>query len=75
MVSELDFVLTCLATPIGLTDEMVEEIKANDEFSEVLRLHNYVQKIKGKQELVGQQATELRTMFDSLIKRTALTTN
>lgn len=54
---------------------MVEEIKANDEFSEVLRLHNYVQKIKGKQELVGQQATELRTMFDSLIKRTALTTN
>ena len=27
---------------------MVEEIKQNQEFSEVLRLHNYVQSIKKK---------------------------
>ena len=46
---------------------MVEEITENPEFSEVLRLHNYVQKIKKKHSEVHQQATELRTMFDVLI--------
>ena len=46
---------------------MVEEIKENTEFSEVYRLHNYVQKIKKKHMEVRQQATELRTMFDQLI--------
>ena len=55
---------------IGLTEEMVEEITDNQEFSEVLRLHNYVQKIKKKHSEVHQQATELRTMFDALIQRT-----
>ena len=49
---------------------MVDEITANPEFSEVLRLHNYVQKIKKKHGEVHQQATELRTMFDVLIQRT-----
>lgn len=33
---------------IGLSEEMVEEIKQNEEFSDVLRLHNYVQTIKKK---------------------------
>ena len=54
---------------IGLTEEMVEEITVNPEFSEVLRLHNYVQKIKQKHTEVHQQATELRTMFDCLIQQ------
>jgi len=67
--------LTYLIDNTGLTEDMVEEISANPEFSEVLRLHKYVQKIKGKHLLVHQQATELRTMFDSLIQRTANTTN
>ena len=55
---------------IGLSEEMVAEITDNPEFSEVLRLHNYVQKIKKKHHEVHQQATELRTMFDALITRT-----
>ena len=55
---------------IGLTEDMVTEITDNQEFSEVLRLHNYVQKIKKKHHEVHQQATELRTMFDALIQRT-----
>ena len=50
---------------------MVEEIKENPEFSEVYRLHNYVQSIKKKHNEVRQQATELRTMFDALLQRTA----
>ena len=58
------------AQNIGLTEEMVEEIKENPEFSEVYRLHNYVQKIKKKHMEVRQQAQELRTMFDMLIQRT-----
>ena len=33
---------------------MVDEITANPEFSEVLRLHNYVQKIKKKHGEVHQ---------------------
>ena len=31
---------------VGLTDEQIQEVSENPEFSEVLRLHNYVQKIK-----------------------------
>ena len=54
---------------------MVEEIKQKEEFSEVLRLHNYVQKIKKKHQEVHQQATELRTMFDVLIQRTNIGSN
>ena len=50
---------------------MVEEIKQNEEFSDVLRLHNYVQTIKKKHSEVRQQAQELRTMFDALLQRTA----
>eukprot|EP00353_Schmidingerella_taraikaensis_P012190 CAMPEP_0185567638 /NCGR_PEP_ID=MMETSP0434-20130131/839_1 /TAXON_ID=626734 ORGANISM="Favella taraikaensis, Strain Fe Narragansett Bay" /NCGR_SAMPLE_ID=MMETSP0434 /ASSEMBLY_ACC=CAM_ASM_000379 /LENGTH=68 /DNA_ID=CAMNT_0028181905 /DNA_START=25 /DNA_END=231 /DNA_ORIENTATION=+ len=41
---------------IGLTPDMVEEIKENPEFSEVYRLHNYVQSIKKKHNEVRQQA-------------------
>lgn len=44
--------LTYLIDNTGLTEDMVEEISANPEFSEVLRLHKYVQKIKGKHLLV-----------------------
>ena len=33
---------------------MVEEIKENPDFSEVLRLHNYVQSIKKKHDEVSQ---------------------
>ena len=54
---------------------MIEEVKANDEFSEVYRLHKYVQSIKKKHNEVKQQATELRTMFDSLLQRTVGATN
>ena len=54
---------------------MVEEIKQNQEFSEVLRLHNYVQTIKKKHTEVKQQAHELRTMFDALLQRTAAGNN
>lgn len=50
---------------------MLGEIETNPEFSEVLRLHNYVQKIKKKHQEVHQQSNELRTMFDSLLQRTA----
>jgi len=51
---------------------MVQEITDNPaEFSEVLRLHNYVQKIKKKHLEVHQQSTELRTMFDALIAKAA----
>jgi hypothetical protein len=50
---------------------MIEEIENKAEFSEVLRLHNYVQKIKKKHLEVKQQSTELRTMFDALLQRTA----
>ena len=50
---------------------MVQEITDNTEFSEVLRLHNYVQKIKKKHLEVHQQSTELRTMFDALIAKAA----
>ena len=41
---------------LGLTPDMVEEIKENPEFSEVYRLHNYVQSIKKKHNEVRQQA-------------------
>ena len=54
---------------IGLTEDMVNEITDNPEFSEVLRLHNYVQKIKKKHYEVHQQATELRKMFEELTSR------
>ena len=54
---------------------MVDEITANPEFSEVLRLHNYVQKIKKKHSEVHQQATELRTMFDVLIQKANIGSN
>jgi len=50
---------------------MIAEIEVNPEFSEVLRLHNYVQSIKKKHSEVRQQANELRTMFDALLQRTA----
>jgi len=46
---------------------MLEEVKENPEWSEVYRLHNYVQKIKGKHREVKQQSAELRTMFDNLL--------
>ena len=46
---------------------MVQEITENPEFSEVLRLHNYVNSIKQKHLEVRQQANELRTMFDALL--------
>ena len=45
---------------------MIDEITANPEWSEVLRLHNYVQKIKKKHAEVHQQANELKTMFEVL---------
>ena len=54
---------------------MVDEISQNEEFSEVLRLHNYVQTIKKKHNEVNQQATELRKMFDALLNRTAAGNN
>ena len=54
---------------------MVEEVTNNPDFHEVLRLHNYIQKIKNKHLLVHKQAEELRIMFDSLIQRTANTTS
>jgi len=50
---------------------MVEEVSSNPEFSEVYRLHTYVQKIKRKHMEVKQQSTELRTMFDALLQRSA----
>ena len=44
-------------------------IEANPEMEDVLKLHKYIQKIKGKQAGVKEQVRELQKMFDTLDKR------
>merc|ERR1712083_764616 len=51
---------------IGLNDEMLNDLKSDPDLEEMLKLHNYVQKIKKRHFEVKQQVGELRTMYEDL---------
>ena len=54
---------------IGLTENMVKDIESNPEMQDVLKLHKYIQRIKGKQNEVREQVKQLTELFDHLDKK------
>ena len=48
---------------------MVEDIEANPEMQDVLKLHKYIQRIKGKQNEVRTQVSQLQELFNDLDKK------
>ena len=45
---------------------MIEEVKADPQLEEILRLHKYVQAIKNRHYEVKTQVGELGSMYDNL---------
>ena len=56
---------------LGLTDDMIEDLKADPDLEEMLKLHKLVQSIRKRQDNVKQQVGELKTMYDDLGVRMA----
>ena len=53
----------------GLTDEMVDTLKGDPQLQDMLKLHEYVQKIKNRHYEVKTQVGELKQMFGLLEKQ------
>ena len=54
---------------IGLTDEQIKQLEADPQLEEMLKLHDYVQKIKNRHYEVKTQVGELKQMFGLLEKQ------